>query len=584
MATTTDKYILEIETAQAERGLANTNNRVGGMLAGLGRLGPAAAAAGAALAGMAAVKGISDKITEMDDLAKAARNVGAAASPEAFEGFQVARNLLGEMGLSAAESDRAFKNLTTRLQEAADTGKGPAADAFEKIRDSVTDASGSLVEMPQLFEAVTSALQDGTLTMTDARKILGDVVGPKILGGFEDLASKGMSAAEALADVKANSDIISLEGANNAEAFGDTMGRVKEVLGQVGTTIVTALLPYLNDMAEGVLANLPAIVDGVKGAFNALEPVLSLIATIVRDILWPALKIVFDILGAVATAIAPLVETAVPGLVWIFEKLASVVSGVIDFFQSAIEMMSNIATKVGELSSAVGDAFGSVTDGAKNMAKGAYDNVTGWFGKMYDEVVGNSIIPDMAREVLSEFDGMGSGMVDFVKSAVGGVGTAMQTLGNAVSSKFEEITGISMSGLRDQVSSMSNYLSTSVASLASSISSKLSGLWNSVSSSASGIGDLFGGFSFSNPFKNFAGFFAKGGMIPAGQFGVAGEAGPELISGPANVTPMAGMGGNVTYNINAVDASSFRSLLAQDPEFVHRVVQRGSNSANMGRR
>ena len=584
MATTTDKYILEIETAQAERGLANTNNRVGGMLAGLGRLGPAAAAAGAALAGMAAVKGISDKITEMDDLAKAARNVGAAASPEAFEGFQVARNLLGEMGLSAAESDRAFKNLTTRLQEAADTGKGPAADAFEKIRDSVTDASGSLVEMPQLFEAVTSALQDGTLTMTDARKILGDVVGPKILGGFEDLASKGMSAAEALADVKANSDIISLEGANNAEAFGDTMGRVKEVLGQVGTTIVTALLPYLNDMAEGVLANLPAIVDGVKGAFNALEPVLSLIATIVRDILWPALKIVFDILGAVATAIAPLVETAVPGLVWIFEKLASVVSGVIDFFQSAIEMMSNIATKVGELSSAVGDAFGSVTDGAKNMAKGAYDNVTGWFGKMYDEVVGNSIIPDMAREVLSEFDGMGSGMVDFVKSAVGGVGTAMQTLGNAVSSKFEEITGISMSGLRDQVSSMSNYLSTSVASLASSISSKLSGLWNSVSSSASGIGDLFGGFSFSNPFKNFAGFFAKGGMIPAGQFGVAGEAGPELISGPASVTPMSGMGGSVTYNINAVDASSFRSLLAQDPEFVHRVVQRGSKNASIGRR
>jgi len=73
-------------------------------------------------------------------------------------------------------------------------------------------------------------------------------------------------------------------------------------------------------------------------------------------------------------------------------------------------------------------------------------------------------------------------------------------------------------------------------------------------------------------------------MIPAGQFGVVGESGPELVGGPANVTPMSGMGGNVTYNINAVDASSFRSLLAQDPEFVHRVVQRGSNSANMGRR
>lgn len=584
MATTTDKYILELETAKAERGIDRTQKGFGGMLAGLGRLGPAAAAAGAALAGMAAVRGIADKITEMDDLAKAARNAGAAASPEAFEGFQVARNLLGEMGLSAAESDRAFKNMTTRLQEAADTGKGPAADAFAKISESITDANGNLVDMPQLFAAVTSALQDGTLSMTDARKILGDVVGPKILGGFEDLANKGMGVSEALADVKANSDIISLEGANNAEAFGDTMGRIKEVLGQVGTTIVTALLPYLNEMAEGVLANLPAIVEGVKGAFSALEPVFSLLGTIIKDILWPALQLIFDILGAVASAISPLVETAVPALVWIFEKLAGVVQGVIDFFKAAIDIMVTIGNKIKELGSAVSGVFGSVGDGAKNMAKGAYDSVTGWFGKMYDEVVGNSIIPDMAKEVLSEFDGMGSGMVDFVKSAVGGVTSAMTTLGNAVANKFEEVTGISMSGLKNQVSSMSNYLTTSVSNLASSIGSKLSGLWNRVSSSASSIGDLFGGFSFSNPFENFAGFFAKGGMIPAGQFGVAGESGPELISGPANVTPMTGMGGNVTYNINAVDASSFRSLLAQDPEFVHRVVQRGSNSANIGRR
>jgi lambda family phage tail tape measure protein len=79
--------------------------------------------------------------------------------------------------------------------------------------------------------------------------------------------------------------------------------------------------------------------------------------------------------------------------------------------------------------------------------------------------------------------------------------------------------------------------------------------------------------SFSNP---FAGFFANGGMIPAGQFGVVGENGPEFVSGPAAVTPMGGMGGNVTYNINAVDAPSFKSLVARDPGFIHAVAQQGS--------
>ena len=40
----------------------------------------------------------------------------------------------------------------------------------------------------------------------------------------------------------------------------------------------------------------------------------------------------------------------------------------------------------------------------------------------------------------------------------------------------------------------------------------------------SGIGSLF------------AGFFDQGGNIPSGQFGIAGENGPEIIQGPANVT------------------------------------------------
>ena len=80
----------------------------------------------------------------------------------------------------------------------------------------------------------------------------------------------------------------------------------------------------------------------------------------------------------------------------------------------------------------------------------------------------------------------------------------------------------------------------------------------------------------------FAGFFANGGMIPAGQFGVAGEAGPELISGPATVTPMGG-GGNVTYNINAVDAASFKSMVARDPAFIHAVAQQGARKVPMGR-
>lgn len=80
----------------------------------------------------------------------------------------------------------------------------------------------------------------------------------------------------------------------------------------------------------------------------------------------------------------------------------------------------------------------------------------------------------------------------------------------------------------------------------------------------------------------FAGFFANGGMIPAGSFGVVGERGPELVSGPATVTPMGG-GGAVTYNINAVDASSFKQMVARDPGFIHAVASQGARKVPVRR-
>lgn len=51
-------------------------------------------------------------------------------------------------------------------------------------------------------------------------------------------------------------------------------------------------------------------------------------------------------------------------------------------------------------------------------------------------------------------------------------------------------------------------------------------------------GSAFGG-SFGAALTSFAGEFDSGGRIPSGQFGLVGERGPELVSGPANVTSRA---------------------------------------------
>jgi lambda family phage tail tape measure protein len=132
------------------------------------------------------------------------------------------------------------------------------------------------------------------------------------------------------------------------------------------------------------------------------------------------------------------------------------------------------------------------------------------------------------------------------------------------------------------------------------------GIIGSLGGIASSVGNLFGGssansFASQTPGRNpreqdtsflggvadtvgdfFGGFFATGGTLAAGKFGVVGENGPELVTGPANITPGMG-GGNVTYNINAVDASSFKQMVARDPGFIHAVAQQGAKKVPGGR-
>jgi hypothetical protein len=93
-----------------------------------------------------------------------------------------------------------------------------------------------------------------------------------------------------------------------------------------------------------------------------------------------------------------------------------------------------------------------------------------------------------------------------------------------------------------------------------------------------GGGGLLGDF-FGDLFK------ADGGPVSANKPYIVGERGPELFmpSSAGTIIPneqMGQFGGggqtNVTYNINATDAQSFKTMLARDPEYLFAVSQAGA--------
>jgi lambda family phage tail tape measure protein len=107
------------------------------------------------------------------------------------------------------------------------------------------------------------------------------------------------------------------------------------------------------------------------------------------------------------------------------------------------------------------------------------------------------------------------------------------------------------------------------------IAQTFGGLFGSTSKRGSvSIGDLIPGF-------------AAGGLIGTNGPVIVGERGPELLVGASGnrVIPNDQLAsGTVTYNISAVDAQSFKQLVASDPSFIYAVTEQGRRTIPTGRR
>ena len=700
MATITDRYVLEVDTQGGVRNLGAANTAVGGLAAGIGRIGPLAVAAGAAIAGIGAVSAISNTIDEFDELAKSARLAGAAASEDAFTGFQVLQQAMAEAGIDAATFDRAMLQTTSRLQEGLEGGEA-FAEIFNKLGDSVVDSEGQLVDGATALEAMINALNDGTISTDEFAKVVGGRAGPLIQQQFASLNTSAEDLAATLADVEANSNIVSLDAANNAEVFNDTIGRLGEQMGQLMTDAITPLLPLLVDLAEGALAALPVVIDAVKEAFAAFQPVIEALQPLFGALL-PLFGDLFDLFIGAVDLIAPVIAILADGLVGAIQLVIDIITTVVQSITGFLESLGNIKDTVSDTVSAISGGFGdmasSVGDSVSNMAEGVQNKFTDmwnylWggsvakdivettkegFGGMKDSVLGDMF--ELARGIASRFGEVFNNVRNSVGSAVGTAAQGLSQFGgriwDTVSSAFDDAeegatqTAEGLNSAFDGLNSAEeiqaraaeieamtenmNQLTESAIQNTETISTNtealglfdetIGGLNESVNTFVENMGLMDEAMSANiesanalesalqsmaeqareaqsaaqaatnelnalqaaqaatapensnpelapsgstapiNPLDFFAGAFATGGFIPRGQFGLVGEAGPEFVTGPAEVTPVQPSVTNVRYEISAVDAKSFRNLIAKDPGFIHSIAEQGRRRIPGGRR
>lgn len=99
-------------------------------------------------------------------------------------------------------------------------------------------------------------------------------------------------------------------------------------------------------------------------------------------------------------------------------------------------------------------------------------------------------------------------------------------------------------------------------------------------------GAIKGGIDWLKALPAFAGFFADGGTLGAGQWGIAGEAGPEVVRGPASIAPMRGGGPQISYtahvtvngDVSPMTMSYVNAAIARDrAKFLRQVSIQGAN-------
>lgn len=118
---------------------------------------------------------------------------------------------------------------------------------------------------------------------------------------------------------------------------------------------------------------------------------------------------------------------------------------------------------------------------------------------------------------------------------------------------------------------------SSFGNLLGGFGNSLSGMFSSLFGGSGGGSGWFG--TALSAFSSFAGFFADGGSIPRGKFGVAGESGPELVTGPANVVPANKLGGGQTIvNVNnAPEGTTVRRRKEGQQEIIDVMIDDVSN-------
>jgi hypothetical protein len=373
-------------------------------------------------------------------LAFASKNGGASMAALSDAILAMSRNLIGSSGKDNVA--RAVADLGLNLGE---LRKMKPEEAFYAITDAVRGIDDPMRQSADMLRVFGDRGRELIPAVKDGMREVGaqaPVMSNALVQAGDDIGDKWDK-------LQTRFDVLEAKALLPFAAF--FIDKVPESLQVAGAGIVS-FLPSLEHLALGVLA-----FGGPAGAWAAMVGAGGAVVTFLTVTLPGAF-------GAVLTFLGPqgLIALAVIALGVVWYRWGDDISAVVQRVYAAVKEW-------------LVDKFTGIVTAVKEKV----DAVTGFFGDMYDKVVGHSFVPDMVNEIGQHFGRLDGVMVQPSQSAAMTVNSIFATLQRSVTSKVQgmvsDMTGI----LGGFVSGVLPGLVSTAFSLIGSLGSAIGGLFES---------------------------------------------------------------------------------------------------------
>lgn len=538
------RVVLGVDTASFDDGLSAAQSRLtktgqqmqqlGGQIARVGAGLSATVTAPLVAFGVSATRAATESREAFAQVESALASMGSASGRTAEQLKASAREL---QSLSTFDDDEILRKVTANLL----TFGNVSGEVFDRAQRAAVDLSARLGQDLQSsaiqlgkalndpVKGLTALSRVGVSFTRDQQELIksmvaaGDVAGAQAII-LAELERQYGGAAKAARDAAPGSDTI-----DAYREFQETVGElVLQVLPKL-TDFLTRILNLFNNLspemqravvaAAAVAAALGPVLLAVGGLVSAggsllillakIGPAFAAISAVITSTVIPAL-------AAVGRAILAMLVSSGP-IGWLALALGAIVTVWMNW-----DKIEPIVRRLYEaVRMWIRERLGAVFDWLGRKVQEAGD----FFQALYDRVVGNSYVPDMVDGIAEEVARLDAVMVRPIRAGIAEIEDGFASLDSRLADGFANAFADVATGVRSVGDAMRDLIRDIGRDLIQMYVT--SPLRNLISGAANSL---------------FAGFFADGGLIPRGSWGIVGERGPEMVYAGARgvrVEPMA---------------------------------------------